>query len=158
MSGLRYRQWAMTEVGGLEGDWTRTHACAPSLRAMKGSRGHSLSAAGSVPWSAPNQLSTSGPLPYNIHRQPLQRSSSTSRDWDPFHTARDGSRRPSPEAQSQWMPSPYPPLLNSSLWPGWLAAQSLLQIFPRGSPSPANPSIVQLPALAFRTVFLNTSC
>jgi hypothetical protein len=39
-----------------------THACAPSLNAIKGSRGQSLSAAGSTPSSTPNQDSTSGPL------------------------------------------------------------------------------------------------
>jgi hypothetical protein len=39
-----------------------TYACAPSLSAMKGRSGHSLSTAGSLPSSAPNQDSTSGPL------------------------------------------------------------------------------------------------
>lgn len=45
--------------GAQEGD---THACAPSLSAMNGRFDHTLSTAGSVPSSAPNQLSTSGPL------------------------------------------------------------------------------------------------
>ena len=44
----------------------RTHACAPSLSAMNGRSGHSLSTAGSVPSSAPNQPSTSGPLRYQL--------------------------------------------------------------------------------------------
>lgn len=38
------------------------YACAPSLNAMKGSKDHSFSEAGSEPGSAPIQVSTSGPL------------------------------------------------------------------------------------------------
>jgi hypothetical protein len=39
-----------------------TYACAPSVRAMKGSRPQSFSVAGSLPSSAPNHVSISGPL------------------------------------------------------------------------------------------------
>ena len=39
-----------------------SYAWAPSERAMKGRKDQSLSAAGSVPSSTPNQLSISGPL------------------------------------------------------------------------------------------------
>jgi len=41
----------------------RTYACAPSLRAMKGSSDQSFSTPGSLPSSTPSHVSTSGPLP-----------------------------------------------------------------------------------------------
>lgn len=39
-----------------------THACAPSLKAINGSNDQPKSTAGSLPSSAPNHVSTSGPL------------------------------------------------------------------------------------------------
>jgi hypothetical protein len=73
MAGQTYNVGSK-EVGkvgeGLKGKLC-TYACAPSLRAIKGSKDQSLSMAGSLPSSTPSHLSTSGPLdthqPCSVH-------------------------------------------------------------------------------------------
>jgi hypothetical protein len=62
---------------------------------MKGRRGQSLSTAGSDPSSAPNQLSTSGPLSLSV-------SICDGEVGRGQLTAHDGSPRPSLEARSRW--------------------------------------------------------
>jgi hypothetical protein len=73
-----------------------TYACAPSDRAMNGKSGHSLSIAGSLPSSAPNHDSTSGPLQENHQPQsPRPRKRASYLAWWKPTTVTRGVKPPS---------------------------------------------------------------